>query len=93
MITSICGQNVRSSKEPGISKRNAVMRKPKPIRERAARALCDLHGLAADTKMAGAPMWQSYLPEVDAVLQAVVSKESWESVSDASEGKELKIVD
>jgi hypothetical protein len=69
------------------------MRKPKPIRERAARALCDLHGLAADTKMEGAPMWQSYLPEVDAVLQAVVSKESWESVLDASEGKELKILD
>ena len=67
------------------------MRKPKPVRERAARALCELHNLAADTKMDGAPMWQSYLPEVDAVLQAVLSKASWESVLDASESKELKI--
>ena len=67
------------------------MRKPKPIRERAARALCELHNLPADAKMDGAPIWQSYLPEVDAVLQAVLCKESWASVKDASEGAELKI--
>lgn len=67
------------------------MRKPKPIRERAARALCKLNNLPADSKMEGEPIWKSYLPEVDAVLQAVVSKESWESVKDASEGKELEI--
>ncbi|WP_083100747.1 hypothetical protein [Pseudophaeobacter leonis] len=67
------------------------MRKPKPIRERAARALCELHNLPADAKMDGAPIWQSYLPDGRAVLQAVVCKESWASVKDASEGVELKI--
>ena len=67
------------------------MRKPKPIRERAARALCELHNLPADAKMDGAPTWQSNLPEVDAALQAAVCKESWASVEDASEGIELKI--
>ena len=46
------------------------MRKPKPARERAARALCELEDIPPDIKMDGSPMWISYLPEVDAVLQA-----------------------
>ena len=53
------------------------MRKPKPARERAARALCEFNNLPGDTKMDGQPMWMSYLPEVDAVLQAALSKEDW----------------
>ncbi|WP_164860755.1 hypothetical protein [Parasedimentitalea marina] len=53
------------------------MRKPKPARERAARALCEFQGNPPDVKMDGSPMWISYLPEVDAVLQAALSTEDW----------------
>lgn len=48
----------------------------KPPRERAARALCQLHGHPPDIKMDGAPMWTSYLDEVDAVLSAALSAET-----------------
>jgi hypothetical protein len=54
-----------------------MMRKPKPARERAARALCELEDNPPDIKMDGSPMWISYLPEVDAVLQAALSTEDW----------------
>lgn len=39
--------------------------------ERAARALCALDGNPADAPMDGKPMWQSYLPEVRAVIAAI----------------------
>jgi len=50
-------------------------RKPKPARELAARALCRLAGNPEDTKFEGRPMWESYLPEADAVLEAIGWKE------------------
>ena len=59
------------------------MRKPKPARERAARALCDLDGNPPDIKMDGSPMWVSYLLEVDAVLQAALSQEDWDRLKAA----------
>ena len=59
------------------------MRKPKPARERAARALCELGRLPADIKMDGKPMWISFLPEVDAVLQAALSQEDWDRLKGA----------
>ena len=46
-------------------------------RERAARALCELQGHPPDIKMAGRPMWMSYLEEVDTVLKAALSDEEW----------------
>lgn len=39
--------------------------------ERAARALCSLDGQPENIKMDGKPMWQDYLPEVRAALQAI----------------------
>ncbi|WP_370269193.1 hypothetical protein [Nioella sp.] len=44
----------------------------KPPRERAARALCKLHGHPPDTRFEGKAMWESYLDEVDAVLAAAI---------------------
>jgi len=41
-------------------------------RERAARALCSSKGLPENTKFEGRPMWESYLPQVDAVLEAAL---------------------
>ncbi|MET3648050.1 hypothetical protein [Phyllobacterium ifriqiyense] len=43
----------------------------KDPRELAARALCRKHGLPENTKFEGKPMWQSYLDEVEIVLDAV----------------------
>lgn len=57
------------------------MKKPKPPRERAARALCTSRGLPENTKFEGRPMWESFLPEVDIVLQAALPPEDWERVS------------
>lgn len=54
------------------------MKKPKPPRERAARALCSSKGLPENTKFEGRPMWESFLPEVDIVLKAALSPEEWE---------------
>jgi len=39
--------------------------------ERAARELCRLDGIAPHVDCDGHPMWQSYLPEVKAVLEAL----------------------
>jgi len=39
--------------------------------ERAARALCEAEGLACDIRFEGAPMWQSFLPQVRTVLAAI----------------------
>lgn len=46
-------------------------RKPKPARELAARALCRFDGHPEDTKFEGKPMWESYLDQADAVLEAL----------------------
>jgi len=43
----------------------------KPALERAARALCLLQGLPENTKFEGRPMWESFLPNARAVLQAI----------------------
>lgn len=51
------------------------MNRSKPPRERAARALCRLAGVPEDTRFEGRPMWESYLPEVDAVLSAALDPE------------------
>lgn len=51
-------------------------RKPKPARELAARALCRLDGHPEDIKFEGRPMWESYLPQADAVLEAIGWKEA-----------------
>lgn len=56
------------------------MRKPKPPRERAARALCTSRGLPENTKFEGRPMWESLLPEVDIVLKAALTPEEWERI-------------
>lgn len=47
------------------------MKRPTPPRERAARALCRLARVPENTRFEGRPMWESYLPEVDAVLEAI----------------------
>lgn len=39
--------------------------------ERAARALCRFHNLPENTKFEGKAMWESYVPEVEAVLAAI----------------------
>ncbi|NKE77833.1 hypothetical protein [Ochrobactrum sp. MC-1LL] len=56
------------------------MPRQKPPRERAARALCELHNNPPDIKFEGRPMWESYLDEVDTVLEAALSPEEWERV-------------
>ena len=43
----------------------------KPPLERAARALCSLDGHPEDAKMDGKPLWQDYLPEARAVIEAI----------------------
>lgn len=46
--------------------------KPKEPRELAARALCRFDGRPEDIEFEGRPMWESYLPQADAVLKAVI---------------------
>lgn len=45
--------------------------KPKPALERAARALCRHDGHPENTKFEGRPMWESYIPAAQAVLDAL----------------------
>lgn len=42
-----------------------------PALERAARALCYINGEHPNMRMGGHPAWMHYLPEVQAVLEAV----------------------
>lgn len=49
-------------------------------RERAARALCWFAGHAEDFEVEGKPMWMSYLPVVDTVLEAALSPEEWDKI-------------
>jgi hypothetical protein len=46
-------------------------KRPKSRREVAARALCRCDGHPEDIKFEGRPMWESYLPQADAVLKAL----------------------
>lgn len=39
--------------------------------EKAARALCRVDGHPEDARMEGKPLWQDYLPEARAVLEAI----------------------
>ncbi len=54
------------------------MKPPHPPRERAARALCRLSDVPENTKFNDRPMWESFLPEVDAVLEAALGVEELE---------------
>ena len=47
----------------------------KEPRERAARALCRLYGNPENIPFEGKPMWESYLQDVDTVLEAIGWKE------------------
>ncbi len=60
-----------------------MARKPKPPRELAARALCRRLNLPENITFEGRPMWQSCLPEVDVVLQAALSPQSYEAMLEA----------
>ncbi len=55
------------------------MKRPQPTRERAARALCRMSDVPENTKFNdNRPMWESFLPEVDAVLEAALGTEELE---------------
>lgn len=45
--------------------------KPKSSIERAARALCRFQGHPENIKFEGRPMWESYIPEAKAELEAL----------------------
>ncbi|MHA6646122.1 hypothetical protein [Mesorhizobium sp. A623] len=64
-----------------------MVKKPKDPREEAARALCRFHHHPEDVKFQGKPMWMSFLPEVDAVLEAALSPEEWQRLRDALKGR------
>ncbi|MDG4675832.1 hypothetical protein P9A16_32545 [Shinella sp. 838] len=53
----------------------------------AGRALCSSRVLPENTKFEGQPMWESFLPEVDTVLKAVLAPEEWERMK--AEGPEV----
>lgn len=50
-------------------------RKPKSARELAARHPVPKGRSPRDTKFEGKPLWESFLPEADAVLEAIGWKE------------------
>lgn len=47
-------------------------RRPKPPLERIARALCRNAGNPENITYHGRPMWESYLPEARAVVEALL---------------------
>ena len=59
--------------------------KTKPPRERAARALCRLAGVPENTRFEGRPIWESYLPEVDAVLGEVLGSDEVKRMVDGED--------
>lgn len=59
---------------------------PVSPRERAARALCRLAGNPEDTRFEGKPMWQSYLPEVDAVLLTALGQDEFDRLKGLDQG-------
>ncbi|MCB1345344.1 MAG: hypothetical protein H6900_09965 [Rhodobacter sp.] len=60
-----------------------MTRTAKPPRERAARALCRLHGHRPDTRFDGKAMWESYLDEVDTVIASAMGEETLRNMKDA----------
>lgn len=58
------------------SPKGSVIRRPKSDREVAARALCRFDGHPEEIKFEGRPMWESFLPQADAVLEAI----GWKSL-------------
>jgi hypothetical protein len=58
------------------------MSKEKPPRGRAARALCRFNGVPEDITFEGRPMWESFLPEVDTILEAALTTEELERLID-----------
>lgn len=58
------------------------MNKKQSLREKAARALCRFEGHPENISFEGKPMWQSYLPQVDVVLEAVLDPKEWEDLRD-----------
>lgn len=55
-----------------------VMKNPQPPRERAARALARFNEVPENIAFENRPMWESFLPEVDAVLEAALGAEELE---------------
>lgn len=49
-----------------------IMNAPEKAIEAAARALCRLDGNPENAKMDGKPMWQSYIPEAKAAIEAAL---------------------
>ena len=56
------------------------MKKQMSPRERAARALCRFNNVPDNTQFEGRPMWESFLPEVDAVLEAALGSDEIDRV-------------
>jgi len=56
-------------------------------RERAARALCRRDGHPENTQFEGRPMWESYLPEVDVVLETALSPEDYKKLLSEEQSK------
>ncbi|GAA0317885.1 hypothetical protein GCM10009087_30330 [Sphingomonas oligophenolica] len=59
--------------------------------ERAARALCKFDGHAENIRFEGGPMWQSYVPQVRALLVSVratapagADAETWRTMIEAA---------
>lgn len=50
-------------------------------RERAARALCRFNDVPENIQFEGRPMWESFLPEMDAVLEAALGPEDLDRVN------------
>jgi hypothetical protein len=63
-----------------IDKPEPRRRKSKPPRELAARALCRFNNVPEDTAFEGRPVWESFLDEVDVVLEAALPDEEWQLV-------------
>lgn len=61
-------------------------KRERPPLELAARALCRLEGNPEDTRFEGKPMWQSYLPQVDAVLLAALGQEEFDRLKGLDQG-------
>lgn len=56
------------------------MNKSQPPRERAARALARFNEVPENILFEKRPMWESFLPEVDAVLEAAMGAEELEQM-------------
>lgn len=52
--------------------------KPKPPLERIARALCRRAGVLENITYQGRPMWEQYLPDARAVIEALLDGASEE---------------